>query len=49
MKIYNEQLNDLLNRDGVNLEIRESPKDGIFVPSLSEKIINNEFEAKQYL
>lgn len=33
----------------MNLEIRESIKDGVFVPNLSEKIINNEFEAKQFL
>ena len=47
-EIYNETVNDLIDTNKKNLEIRESPK-GIFVNNLSEIIVTNVEKAMQLL
>lgn len=36
LEIYNEQINDLIDKKNVNLEIQENKVKGIQVPDLSE-------------
>ena len=32
IEIYNEQINDLLNKDGKNLQLREDAQQGVYIP-----------------
>ena len=41
IEIYNEQINDLQNKDGQNLPLRETPETGVYIPNLCETVINN--------
>ena len=36
IEIYNEQINDLLNKDGKNLQLREDAQQGVYIPNLKE-------------
>ena len=47
-EIYNETVNDLIDTNKKNLEIRESPR-GIFVNNLSEIVVTNVDKAMQIL
>jgi len=49
MKIYNENINDLLNPDNKNLDIREHFYKGIFIPGLTESGIKTHQEAMDLL
>ena len=48
-EIYNETVNDLIDTNKKNLEIRESPNKGIFVNNLSEIVVTNVEKAMQIL
>ena len=48
-EIYNETVNDLIDTNKKNLEIRESPNKGIFVNNLSEIVVTNVDKAMQIL
>lgn len=38
LEIYNETIQDLLDTSKKNLQIRESPQHGIYVPDLTEEV-----------
>lgn len=44
LELYNEEVNDLLNREGQNLKIKESPDVGFFVKDLSDRVVHTEQE-----
>lgn len=41
LELYNEEVNDLLNIEGHNLKIKESPDKGFFVQDLSEQVVHS--------
>lgn len=49
MELYNETVNDLLNSNNKNLEIRESVTKGVFVNNLTEIQVTNPEKAMQLL
>ena len=49
LELYNEQVNDLLNANNKNLEIRESTQKGVFVNNLTEVLVTNTDKAMQLL
>lgn len=49
LELYNEQVNDLLNANNKNLEIRESAQKGVFVNNLTEVVVTNTDKAMQLL
>lgn len=49
LELYNEQVNDLLNANNKNLEIRESAQKGVFVNNLTEVLVTNTEKAMQLL
>ncbi len=49
LELYNEQVNDLLNANNKNLEIRESVQKGVFVNNLTEVLFTNTDKAMQLL
>jgi hypothetical protein len=48
-QIYNECVNDLINPQSKNLEIRESISKGIYVNRLTEKDVSDASEVLDYL
>lgn len=49
LELYNETVNDLLNANNKNLEIRESSQKGVFVNNLTEIQVTNPEKAMQLL
>lgn len=49
LELYNEQVNDLLNANNKNLEIRESAQKGVFVNNLTEVLVTDTDKAMQLL
>ena len=45
MELYNEIINDLLNENNKNLEVRKDLKKGIYVDKLTEVLVSTEEEA----
>lgn len=43
-ELYNEEVNDLLNREGVNLKIKENPQKGFYIQDLDTKEVKDEQE-----
>jgi hypothetical protein len=40
LELYNEEVNDLLEKEGQNLKIKESQDKGFFVKGLSDKTVH---------
>ena len=49
LEIYNESINDLLNKENNNLDIRENLSKGIYIQNLSEIPVKNENDALEFL
>ena len=43
-ELYNEEVNDLLNLEGINLKIKENPQKGFYIQDLDSKLVKNEEE-----
>jgi hypothetical protein len=41
IEIYNEQINDLLNTDSKNMQLREDTEQGVYIPNLKEMNCDN--------
>jgi hypothetical protein len=48
-ELYNEQVNDLLNLEGKNLKIKESPDKGFYIQDLQSKMVKNEHELMEIM
>eukprot|EP00735_Rhodelphis_limneticus_P012377 TRINITY_DN562_c0_g1::TRINITY_DN562_c0_g1_i1::g.10428::m.10428 TRINITY_DN562_c0_g1::TRINITY_DN562_c0_g1_i1::g.10428 ORF type:complete len:1103 (+),score=308.19,sp/Q8T135/KIF5_DICDI/51.99/1e-111,Kinesin/PF00225.18/2e-112,FERM_M/PF00373.13/3.3e+03,FERM_M/PF00373.13/2.3e-11,PH/PF00169.24/1.5e-08,ALIX_LYPXL_bnd/PF13949.1/0.00024,ALIX_LYPXL_bnd/PF13949.1/2.8e+02,DUF2205/PF10224.4/0.00036,IncA/PF04156.9/5.4e+02,IncA/PF04156.9/1.1e+02,IncA/PF04156.9/0.0025,PH_8/PF15409.1/0.044,DUF972/PF06156.8/1e+03,DU len=49
LEIYNETINDLLDGKNRNLNIRESPQAGVFIPGLTEETVCSEADVLDLL
>ena len=48
LEIYNEVVNDLLDKNNTNLDVREN-RQGIFIDKLSEKEVSSIADIMEYL